>query len=238
MKKATHVSLVLAQFDSMRETGEVLEHSYLQLLAGADVRASATDAKSQRAFRFVVFGLHESQTSAEDAVDRRMELTPWIAEAAEAWAGVFAPFRHFGEANFLDPQEPGSLYESLVPEPPAGTPIVVITSAGWTPNPVYDMDRIMDFGAGVTGIRVGMTAVPGLHSQQTFSFPGGLDFDGITVTFWREFAAMRDFAYGPGLHREMLRRQKEETLADRSSFTRLSALRSEGTWHGRDPVVW
>ena len=238
MKKATHVSLVLARFDSMQETGPVAAHSYLQLLAGADVRSAATDPKSQRSFRFVVFGLHEGLASAEDALDRRGELTPWIGDATETWAGVFAPFRHFGEANFLDRETPGPLYETLVPEPPAGTPMAVMTSAGWSPNPDYDMERIMDFGAGVTGIRVGMTAVPGLHSQQTFAFPGGLEFDGITLTFWQEFAAMRDFAYGPGLHREMLRRQREETLADRSSFSRLIALRSEGTWHGRDPMAW
>ncbi len=204
---------------------------------GADVRAAATTYDSETAFTFAAFGLHDSIESARDSVDNRLTTMPWISEAREVWAGVLAPFRHFGEANFLSPNEPTGLFETLQPEPPTGSPIVVITTAGWTPNPEYNMDLIRDFGAGVTAVRVGMTGVPGLHSQQTFSFPGGLTHDGITVTFWKDFASMRDFAYGPGLHRNQMKRHRNNEFEARTSFTRFTALHSEGTWHGTNPLA-
>ena len=240
MQTATHASLVLARFAEMRAAGPVVSHEAEEALfldAGADYRAAGTDIKSQTAFKFAVFGLHESAESARKAVRDRLKITPWFADASEVWCAVLAPFRHFGEANFLDADHPGPLFGQVQPEPPDGTPIVVITSVGWIPESFSDMDRIRDFGAGVAAVRISMTGVPGLHSQQTFSFPGGLVTDGITVTIWRDFASMRDFAYGPGLHRMQVKRQRAEVFGDRTSFTRYFALQSGGTWHGSDPLA-
>jgi hypothetical protein len=56
---------------------------------------------------------------------------------------------------------------------------------------------------------------------------------------WRAMAemqadiSMRDFAYGPGMHRIQIQRQKEQGLADRTSFPRCRIIRCEGTWHGK-----
>ncbi len=242
MSRATHCSLVLARFDDLRATGPVESPNHpesLFLRAGADVRASNSDAMSQQAYKFVIFGLHASESAARQAVDRKLESAGWLSDARETWSAVLVPFRHFGESNFLNPESPGPLYDVSQPEPSAETPIVVMTSVGWTPSSIEsDMDRIADFSRGVAAVRIGMTAVDGLHSQQTFSFPGGLELDGITVTMWRNFAAMRDFAYGPGLHRHQVKRQREELLGDRSSFTRFTVLHSEGTWHGSCPLTF
>ena len=77
-----------------------------------------------------------------------------------------------------------------------------------------------------------MTGMPGLHSQQTFT-PD--DADGFTVTLWKDFAAVREFAYGPGIHKDQLLRQKAGGFADRTSFTRCVVEQSQGTWHGSVP---
>ena len=83
-----------------------------------------------------------------------------------------------------------------------------------------------------------MTAVDGMHSQQSFFFPGVLRFDHMTVSFWRDSDAASNYLYGPGVHRLQMERQRTRNLSDRTSFTRCTALRSEGTWYGRDPTVW
>ena len=113
---------------------------------------------------------------------------------------------------------------------------MIITTAGWDVSEEMNMDPIRDFSSGVARVRISMTGVPGLHSQQTFSFPGSFETDGITVTFWRDFASARDFAYGAGLHRELMKRHRDGDFGARTSFTRFSVLHSEGTWHGSNPL--
>ena len=56
-------------------------------------------------------------------------------------------------------------------------------------------------------------------------------------TVWRDDAAMSAFAYRPGEHRERIERYKREQTCDRTSFTRLRAVRTSGTWEGRCPVA-
>ena len=100
--------------------------------------------------------------------------------------------------------------------------------------------RIIYCGADRIGreARASMTGIEGLHSQQSFFFPGVLQYDPLTVTLWRDAASARAFAYGPGVHKTQMLRQREQNLADRTSFTRCRILRAEGTWHGRNPLDW
>jgi hypothetical protein len=80
-------------------------------------------------------------------------------------------------------------------------------------------------------------SVPGLRSQQSFFFPGVLECDPLTLTFWRDEASIRAFAYGQGSHRRQLDRHRTGALADRTSFTRFRVLSSAGTWYGEDPAT-
>ncbi len=67
MPLATHASLVLARFADIRQTGPVYPPTSpdtLFLKAGADVRAANSNARDQRGFNFVVYGLHTSQEAA------------------------------------------------------------------------------------------------------------------------------------------------------------------------------
>jgi hypothetical protein len=239
MPLATHASLVLARFVDIRETGPVSKSDsdkVLFLKAAADVRAGNSSARDQRAFKFAILGLHGSEESAREAVANRMAATPWIADALEVWAGVLMPFRHFGEANFLDSQTSGSVFSVTSAPPTEDTPIVILTSVDWSSAEGEAIDRIKRFSDGVTAVRIGMTGLPGLHSQQSFSFPGGFDTDGLTVTMWRNLASAMAFAYGPGMHRGQVKIQREEVYGDRTSFTRCTVVHSEGTWHGQDPL--
>jgi heme-degrading monooxygenase HmoA len=240
MDLATHATITLARFNDLQEPKfvEPEDRAGVKFLGtAADVRSAYTGPNCTTAFKFATYGIHESEESANRTMDERAEILPWLADATETWSAVLRPIRHYGECNFVDPSAPGEVYSVASTEHPADAPLVVVTSVGWEYVEDLDMERLREFSAGVNSVRIGMSGIQGLHSQQTFSFPSTLQRDGITVTFWRNFAAMRDFAYGSGIHKHWMKRQRDEKLGDRTSFTRFAVVRSEGTWHGVDPLA-
>lgn len=240
MPIAAVASLQLARFVQLRETGPVAAdpaRGVLFCAAAADSRAAGTEPGSQVAFTFVVLGLHADAASARAFVEDRAACVPWLTDASEAWAGVLQPFRHHGASNYLDPANPGALFDTMTPDAGPGGPVVALTTVGWNREGL-DMNRVREFGAGVMAVRMSMTGVPGMHTQHSFFFPGVLAIDPLTVTFWRDEASLRSFAYNQGSHRRQLDRLRAENLADRTSFTRFRVMESTGSWHGRNPVAF
>ncbi len=189
----------------------------------------------REAFVFMVFGLQADAASAQLAIDGGTRIAPWRSDATESWHAVLKPFRHAGEANHLSQSQSGPLFDVRESQPEASQPVVMITSAGFRIGPDLEMRRVRDFSAGVFDVRASMTGIGGLSSQQSFFFPDVLKHDAVTVTIWRDFVAMRDFAYGPGSHRRQLDRHKAAQLADRTSFTQCIILGSTGSWYGWSP---
>ena len=235
MQKAAFATVQLARFDEVRDGGDVDTSGRPGVLfcaVAADVRAAATEPASMRAYTFLILALHADEDSANRFVEDRRSLAPWLDGARQVWSGVLQPYRHKGEANFLDRAAPGLLFDTLAHPAPADAPFVAITSVGWVLGPNLDMNRVREFGAGALAIRVSMTGVDGLYSQHSFFFPGALTIDPVTVTFWRDDASARAFSYAPGIHRHQMDRLRPENLADRTSFTRCHVLRSQGSWPG------
>ncbi len=239
MSRASYLSIHLARFEALRSapTIEVRDRpGVLFCRVATDTRAAGTEPASQQGFVFVVLGLHGDAASAHRLLDDGRELAPWLAEAREVWAAVLEPTRHKGACNYLDSASPGLVFERSASQP-ADAPFVALTTVGWNLAGL-DMTRVQSFGAGLTGVRIAMTAVPGMHSQQTFFFPGAIALDAFSITFWRDDASVRAFAYAPGVHRHYMDRHNAEGLADRTSFTRLHVVRREGTWYGADPLAF
>lgn len=239
MTTASFISLHLARFDQLRAAGPADPGERPGLLfceVGADCRAAGMDPASREAFSFLVVGLHDSKESADRLVEDVTTVAPWFADAAERWSGVLAPFRTKGESNLIHPMAPARLFDPLVAAPARGAPVVVFTTAGWSRDGL-DMARVQDFGTGVAAVRISMTAVPGLRSQQTFFLPGIIALDPPTLTFWDNEASLVAWAHRQASHKRQMDRYRATGNADRASFTRLTALRSNGTWYGRDPVA-
>jgi hypothetical protein len=239
MVAASFVSLHLARFDRLRTAGPIEPGDLPGLLfceVGADCRAAGTQPASREAFTFLVVGLHATQASADSLVEDLVSVAPWLSGAAERWSGVLAPFRTKGESNLIEPSAPARLFDPLVAVPAPGAPVVVFTTAGWSQDGL-DMARVQDFGTGVAAVRVSMTAVPGLRSQQTFFFPGVIALDPPTLTFWDDESSLAAWARRQPSHKRQMDRYRETGNADRASFTRLTALVSNGTWYGADPVA-
>ena len=237
---ASFVSLQLARFDHLRTAGPADPGDRSGVLfcdVGADSRAAGTDPASREAFTFLVVGLHDSRESADSLVEEIATVAPWIADAAERWSGVLAPFRTKGESNLIHPTEPARLFDPLATAPPGrDEPVVVFTTIGWNRDDI-DMARVQDIGTGTAAVRISMTAVPGLRSQQTFFFPGIIAIDPPTLTFWDNEAALVAWAHRQPSHKRQMDRYRTTGNADRASFTRLTAIRSRGSWHGADPVA-
>lgn len=253
MPKACFATLQLARFDALRSVPPLGVEGRTGLLYGnvvTDPRAAGVELGSPQAYTFAVLGLHADADSAHHFLDDAHTLVPWQAEAREVWRAVLQPYRHRGEVNWLDRQSPGAVFEPLAPEPGPNTPFVAITSVGWILKDL-DLSRVTRFGMGVSGVRVSMTSTDGLHAQHSFFASGApdgdpeapaarrcLEWDPLTVSFWRDHASVTAFAYGPGVHKDQMARMREENLSDRTSFSRFQVLRQEGTWHGRDPMAW
>lgn len=67
--------------------------------------------------------------------------------------------------------------------------------------------------------------------------PGIIALDPPTLTFWDDEASLAAWAHRLATHKRQMDRYRTAGNADRASFTRLTALRSSGTWYGRDPVA-
>jgi hypothetical protein len=178
-------------------------------------------------------GLYPTRSAAEDAVTAPERFLPFLDRADESWHALLQPFAHRGECNHLDAANPGELFE-IGPEDPGG-PLMVMTSAGFDLGPGFSLERVMDFRRNVDRARDQAAASEGNLAHRVFA-PHTQGDDGITMTLWRNEAAMMQFAYRAGLHRTLLERHKAEPMADRSSFTRFRILRTAGRWEGRDPA--
>jgi hypothetical protein len=240
MTAATHLTVRLVRFDRVREWSEIAAAPIgdsLRTLIAADTGAVGALAGSGTADVWAAVGLFADEPSARAGFDAGEAAIPWATDAVEVWTGLCQPYSHRGEVDFLGSTEPGGTF--VAGDPPAdGESFAVLTSVGWNFGaPDFDLGRAIDFGEGVTEVRGSMSGTDGMHSQQAFTVPG-FAADGFTLTFWRDDAAMRAFAYRPGVHKAQMDRYKEIHNADRTSFTRLRVLEQSGTWFGTDPLDW
>ncbi len=239
MARASFASMHLARFEALRASEDPACKDWPGVLfcqVAADSRAAGVDPASREAFVFVVLGLHADAASAERLIDDRQSAAPWLDEAAEVWSAVLQPFRHKGKANYLTPDQPEKFFDLVAAPPPAESPAVVLTSIGFDTDGL-DMARVADVALGTGAVRASMTAVPGLYCQHSFFFPGVLARDVITLSFWHNVASVHAFAYQHGPHRRQMDRYRTTNNADRTSFTRFTVLRSQGTWYGVDPFA-
>jgi len=200
---------------------------------GAD-GAAAPDGSRLPSAVWCAVGLYRERMDAEAAVADPGAYLPFLGEATEAWHALLLPVAHRGECNHLDRDHPGPML--AVHEHDPGGPLVAMTTAGFILGPQLDMARVADFRRNVDRVRATVAAAEGNVARQVFA-PHTPGDDGVTMTVWRDDAAMSAFAYRPGEHRGQIDRYKREPTCDRTSFSRLRAVRTSGSWEGRCPVA-
>ena len=146
---------------------------------------------------------------------------------------LLEPFRHNGEVNWLDPTEPGRVFETGV-SPAPDEPFVTMTTVGFDIGPGFDPARAVSFSDRVDAVYAAMDGAEGVRHRHTLRFGGG--WDPSTFTLWSDGASMQAFAYRDGEHRRHMDDHRAHHLADRTSFTRHRIIDSEGSWMGMSPV--
>lgn len=179
-------------------------------------------------------GLYPQREDAEALLDAPDGCMPFLRRSLEAWHALLKPVAHRGECNHLNPDEPGELFAIEGHDP--GGRLVVMTTAGYRMGPDMDLGRVVEFRRNVDAVRDRMIVAPGNLAAQVFT-PHVRGEDGCTTSIWRDDASMIAASYRPGPHRERVDRHMRQPMADRTSFTRFRALRSTGTWQGRDPIT-
>jgi hypothetical protein len=153
------------------------------------------------------------------------ERAPWLAEcrarALERYELTLEPVHSHGR---WDGTEPFGAFPKNAP--PIEGPLLVITRARlraaalpafWRLVPSVDA-ALARSEAAASG---GFGEVPWVR-QATFSL-------------WPDAAAMGRFVHGAA-HREVMHRARRDGWFAEELFARFRPLRSEGTWHGRDPL--
>lgn len=176
--------------------------------------------------------LYADAASARAAFEAPGGFLPSLSEAVESWHALLLPVTHRGECNHLDPDRPGLMFEPAERDP--GGALFVMTTAGFDLGPAFDAARAIDFRKNVDHVRDWMRSAAGCVAAQVMT-PRTRGDDGVTMSVWRDDSTMASVMYGPGAHRTQLDRYRREKTADRTSFTRLRALATSGTWRGVDP---
>lgn len=238
---ATHITVRLIRF---AEPVELIGPAHgwtgspLATLVAPDPREIGLSPGAPRGLTWLTCALFADEAAARATFETSQTAPTWAANAVESWTGLMQPFYHKGTTTWLDPRVAGPMFvPGEAPGPDA--PCAVITSAGWKLGPGFDKQRMVDFGVKSTAVRASMTNTPGLHSMHAFcEAPISSGRDLITLTFWRDPSWMQKFAYRQGLHRTIMDEDQKNPspLYDRSSFTRLRALATRGSWHGSDPL--
>lgn len=178
-------------------------------------------------------GLFPDEAGARAALATRERCLPLLATTVESWHAALVAIAHKGECNHLDRMQPGPIFAGRPQDP--GGPLFVMTTAGFDLGPDLDMQRVIDFRRNVDRVREWIKSAAGLHAALSFA-PHTRGDDGVTMSVWADEAAMAAVMYKPGVHRAQIDRYKAEHTADRTSFTRLRAVETCGTWHGADPI--
>ena len=186
----------------------------------------------------------EERTAMQETIGERKKAAKLSPEEARA-AGEADVQAKIAEMPEDDRAIPARLHEldlasgpGLIPRTWYGMPAYAKAGKviGWDRDGL-DMARVQDIGTGTAAVWISMTAVPGLRTQQTFFFTGIIAIDPPTLSFWDDEASMLAWAHRQATHKRQMDRYRATGNADRTSFTRLAAIRSVGTWYGVDPVT-
>jgi hypothetical protein len=179
------------------------------------------------------FSIWASRAEAEAVLADPIAAMPWLNETTAAWHCLAVPFAHRGEVNLRGTVESGSAIRPAATDP--GGPLAIITSAGFDVVNAETLPRIIKFLASVIDVIAWFRTMP--TNLRATGFQGRYEGrDGITFTLWKSDEAMQQAAYHPGHHRARIDDDRAGLMTDRTSFTRLRVLKSQGDWDG-DPFL-
>ena len=179
---------------------------------------------------FSRIALCEEKAVCDEVTDELVHEAKQSEGIAESMQLSLRPYAHRGSINWLDPVNAGLIFEPHQ-KPPTVSPVVVLTSGGFT-APETQMERVGRTVTNTVMVAENALKANGLTFRRVFSLCANLG-DPITFTVWESEDAIANFAYRPGDHLDRVKPQLESTYHfDRTSFTRSTIERAEGEWEG------
>jgi hypothetical protein len=179
---------------------------------------------------FCHIALCDDKRTCDEATEELIREAKIIDGVAESIQLSLRPFMHRGTINWLDPVNPGPIFETHE-KPPITSPVVILTSGGFV-EPGTQMERVSRTITNTVVVAEDALKSNGLRFRRVFSLCGNFG-DPITFTVWESENDMVKFAYRPGEHSERAKPQLDSDFHfDRTSFTRFTIDRAEGEWEG------
>ena len=180
---------------------------------------------------FCHLALCDDKRTCDEATKELIHEAKQIDGLSESIQLSLRPFMHRGTINWLDPVNPGPIFEAHK-KPPIMGPIVSMTSGGFRGSLETQMERIGHTITNTVMVGEDVLKADGLRFRQIFSLCGNFG-DPITFTVWETGNDIAKFAYQPGEHLDRTKPQKDSNFYfDRTSFTRFTVDRAEGEWEG------
>ena len=179
---------------------------------------------------FCHIALCDEKRTCDEATEELIHEAQILDGVAESIQLSLRPFMHRGAINWLDPVNPGPIFETHG-KPRNVSPVVSMTSGGFI-EPGAQMERVTRTLSNTVMVANDVLKADGLQFRRVFSLCGNFG-DAITFTVWESEGALATFAYRSGEHLDRVKPQLESDFHfDRTSFTRFTIERSEGEWEG------
>lgn len=173
--------------------------------------------------RYALFTIWRSLEDLRRFESTSAVMTRIYQRSEESWTVHMLPVSWHGKWGGRDP-----LQGFIAAPPPQTDPWIILTRATIRP----------------TRIRSFLQAVPAvaeqLLQQQTLLRSVGVGeaplFYQATLSIWSTLPPIKQFAYGPAAHADVIRRTRREQWYKEEMFARFRPLASYGTWDGIDPL--
>lgn len=181
---------------------------------------------------WAALGIWNTREEAKQVLAEPTRFMPDWSEAEEMWHALALPVQHRGQVKWRSAVETDQAIAPSEDDP--GGPLAVLTSASFDdPTNPDELPRISRFAVKVSEAIEFLSQQPG--NLRSGVFNGGYDGrEGFTLTLWNSDDDMLKAAYHSGHHRKLMDESRDGSTFDRSSFTRLRIIHSQGSWSG-DP---
>lgn len=176
--------------------------------------------------RYAMLAVWEDEETARKFFAESEFSVKFEEHAAESWTVYLAATRAHGE---WDGQNPFRIEKSDGVSDCTDGPIAVLTRAtvDWRKlhrfwRHVPSTSRAIEGADGVLA-SIGVGEVPFVRQA--------------TLSFWQSADHMQEFAYRSSIHKEIVRKTRQEAWYSEDMFARFVPIRSEGMWDGYDPLA-
>ena len=173
--------------------------------------------------RYGFLAVWESKKVAEAFFKESEFIKKYKEKSYELWNSYLAPLSAHGSWSGCNPFADG-----LQTTGPVESPVAILTRAS------IRTAKLIRFWKHVPATSQAIADAPGLiASIGVGEWPL---IRQATVSFWKDMNAATDFAYANKVHREVIKKTREEAWYKEELFARFNVMETYGHWHGKNPL--